>query len=108
VSEPLDLYRVSWSERVQRRLAELAGEAARGGDQEAFAASLKEFDRRPHVYPQFGDPLRNLTFEKATLYNGILRPLAMRYAVYEDQRVVVVVGLPVLLPTATTQPDAET
>jgi hypothetical protein len=108
VSDPITRYRVVYSERVQQRLATMGGEAAERGDREAFAAALKAFDDRLHVYPQFGDPLSDLTHEKATLYNGIIRPLAMRYAIYEGLRLVIVVGLPVLLPQASSEePDSD-
>jgi hypothetical protein len=85
----------------------LGSEAARRGDREAFVAALREFDNRLHVCPQFGDPLSDLTHEKATIYNGIIRPLAMRHTVYEDRRLVIVVGLPVLLPGANAKPEAD-
>jgi hypothetical protein len=97
-SEPLNLYRVIYSERVRQHLRTLGGAAAERGDRQAFVDALTTFDSRLHIYPQFGDPLRDLAYEKATLYNAIIRPLAMRYAVYEEERMVVVVGLPVLLP----------
>ena len=98
MSEPIQLYQVAYSERVRRRLAEMGAEAARRGDREAFAAALKDFDGKLHLYPQFGDPLRDLVIERAALYNGIIRPLCMRNAVYENERLVVVVGIPVLMP----------
>jgi hypothetical protein len=98
VVEPINLYRVVYSERVRQRLAALDREAEQRGDRAAFLAALKEFDRRLRIYPQFGDPLSDLTHEKATIFNAIIRPLAMRYAIYEERRLVVVVALPVLLP----------
>jgi hypothetical protein len=104
VVEPVTPYRVAYSERVRRRLTALAGEAAQRGDGEQFAAALKEFHRRLCIYPQFGDPLFNLKEETGQVYNGILRPLAMRYGVYEDRRLVVVVNLPVLLPMRVPEP----
>jgi hypothetical protein len=45
-SEPLAPYTVEYSGLVMRRLRELAAEATARGDGPAFAAALKEFDRR--------------------------------------------------------------
>jgi hypothetical protein len=105
MTEPLVPYRVAYSERVRQRLATLAEEAGRRGDRETFAAALKEFDRRLRLYPQFGDPLMDLTSEQGRIWNGIIRPLAMRYAIYEDRRLTVT-ALPILLPRADAATDA--
>jgi hypothetical protein len=98
VTEPAEPYRVVYSERVRQRLRMLADEAAQRGDGEAFAAALKEFHRRLTIYPQFGDPLLDLTEGQGQIRTAIIRPLALRYGVHEDRRLVLVVALPVLLP----------
>ncbi len=96
-SEPTP-FRVVYSERVRQRLFDL-GEVARArGDGEAFLAALKEFHRRLCVYPQFGEPLIDLTQELGQVWIGIVRPLAMRYGILDEQRPVVVAAIPVLLP----------
>jgi hypothetical protein len=97
-------YRVVYSERVRQRLLGLADTARERGDGEAFVAALKEFHRRLCVFPQFGDPLIDLTQEPGQVRIGIVRPLAMRYAVLDDRRFVMVGALPVLLPMS----EAET
>jgi len=56
-------YRVVYSERVRQRLLALADVARERGDGEAFLAALKEFHRRLCLYPQFGEPLTELTQE---------------------------------------------
>ena len=61
-SEP-EPYRVVYSERVRQRLLVLADVARERGDGEAFLAALSEFDRRLRLYPQFGEPLIDLTRE---------------------------------------------
>jgi hypothetical protein len=91
-------YQVVYSERVRQRLLALADVARERGDGEAFLAALKEFHRRLCLYPQFGDPLIDLTQELGQVRIGIVRPLAMRYGVFEDRRVVTVAAFPVLLP----------
>jgi hypothetical protein len=87
-----------YSERVRQWLKAHAGQAVQRGDGEQLAVALKELHRRLCIYPQLGDPLLDLKGEPGQIYNGIIRPLAMRSAVYEGRRLVMVVKLPVLLP----------
>ncbi len=91
-------YRVAYSGRVRQRLLVLADAARDRGDGEAFLAALKEFHRRLCIYPQFGEPLTDLRQELGQLWIGTVRPLTMRYAVFDERRVVMVSALPVLLP----------
>lgn len=91
-------YRVAYSERVRQRLLVLAEAARERGDGEAFLAALKEFHRRLCLYPQFGEPLIDLAQNVGQVWIGIVRPLAMRYGVFDERRIVMVAALPVLLP----------
>jgi hypothetical protein len=91
-------YRVVYSERVRQRLLALADLARQRGDGEAFLAALKEFDRRLRLYPQFGEPLTDLKHEAGQVWIGVVRPLAMRYGVFDERRIVMVAATPVLLP----------
>ena len=91
--------------RVRQRLLELADLARRRGDGEAFLAALREFHRRLCVYPQFGDPLVDLQEHVGQVRIGIVPPLAMRYGVVEDRRLVFVAALPVLLPRSGARDD---
>jgi hypothetical protein len=93
-----DPYRVVYSERVRQRLLALADVARERGDGEAFLAAVKEFHRRLCVYPQFGEPLIDLAQEPGQVWIGTVRPLAMRYAIFDERRVVMVAAIPVLLP----------
>jgi hypothetical protein len=88
---------------VRQRLLALADTARERGDGEAFVAALREFHRRLCLYPQFGEPLIDLAQESGQLWLGIVRPLSMRYGVFDDRRVVTVTGLPILLPKSPTQ-----
>lgn len=101
-SEPVP-YRVVYSERVRQRLLALADDARERGDGEAFLVALKEFHRRLCLYPQFGEPPIDLTRELGQVWLGIVRPLAMRYGVFDERRVVMVAEIPVLLPKSETQ-----
>lgn len=93
-------YRVVYSAFVEKRLEELADEAVARGDGAAFAAALAEFRRRLVLYPQFGDPQIDLATVPGLVYQGIVRPLTMRYGVFEDRRLVFCGAPPVLLPVA--------
>jgi hypothetical protein len=101
-SEPVP-YRVVYSERVRQRLLVLADVARERGDGEAFVAAVKEIHRRLCLYPQFGEPLFDLTQEAGQVWLGIVRPLSMRYGVLDARRVVMVSELPVLLPKSATE-----
>lgn len=105
MAEPVAGYRVIYSERVRQRIGELADLAALGGDGEAFAAAVREIHHRLTVYPQFGDPIIDLSQGGGQVRTGVIRPLALRYGVNEEQRLVLVVALPVLLPMA--EPEAD-
>jgi hypothetical protein len=101
MSEPSEKpvpYQVSYSAAVRDRLKALAATARERGDGEAFLAALREFDRRLRLYPQFGDPLIDLVAEIGQVRLGTVPPLAMRYGVIEERRLVLVAALPVLLP----------
>jgi hypothetical protein len=91
-------YQVVYSQRVQQRLLALADLARERGDGEAYLAAVKEFHRRLCLYPQFGEPLIDLTQELGQVWLSIVRPLAMRYGVFDERRVVMVTEVPVLLP----------
>jgi hypothetical protein len=107
VSEAVIPYQVSYSHRVLRRLKEFAHQTTQRGDGKKFAAAMKEFHRLHGLYPQFGEPFIDLKDEAGQIYKGFIRPLAMRYAVYEDRRLVLVGDLPVLLPMGREDPERE-
>jgi hypothetical protein len=90
-------YQVAYSERVRQRLLALADLARVRGDGEALVAAVREFHRRLCLYSQFGEPLFDLTQERGQVWIGFVRPLSMRYAVFDEQRVVMVAAMPVLL-----------
>jgi hypothetical protein len=89
---------------VRQQLLTLGEVARLRGDGEALLAAMKEFDRRLAIYPQFGEPLADLKHEGGQVWIGVIRPLAMRYAVFDKQRVVMVAAIPVLLPMS--EPEA--
>jgi len=103
-SDPPVRYAVEYSGFVLRHLRLLARDASARGDGPAFASALREFHRRLELYPQFGDPLWDLAVEEGQIRLGIIRPLSMRYGVYEARRLVLCAALPILLPPA--RPEA--
>ncbi|HTU19376.1 MAG TPA: hypothetical protein VMG10_15050 [Gemmataceae bacterium] len=103
-SEPAARYRVVYSDAVKQRLRELSDVAIARGDGPALLAALKDFVARLPIYPQFGDPIMDLTGEKGQVRLGIIRPLSTRYGVFEESRMVFCGTLPILLPMD--KPDA--
>jgi hypothetical protein len=84
-------YRVVYSERVRIELKELlTSAAARGLGQQALNA-VKEIDARLRVYPQFGEPLRDLNTAGETVWTGTIPPLVVQYIIDEEKRLVFVV-----------------
>ena len=85
------LYRVVYSELVRARLKTLLAHANLRGMGQPVLLAVKEIDRRLQLYPQFGEPFRDLQLESAQLWIGIVPPLVARYCIYEKERLVMVV-----------------
>lgn len=101
MSEPTDgptPYRVSYSEWVRNELRKLTARAPDRGLGNEVLAAVKEMDWRLHVYPQFGQPLQDLTLEPGQVWIGVVAPLVVRYALFEDRRVVMVAAPILPLP----------
>jgi hypothetical protein len=54
-------------------------------------AAVKEIDRRLRLYPQFGQPLRDLSFGSAQLWIGVVEPLTVQYMLDEERKAVMVI-----------------
>jgi hypothetical protein len=52
--------------------------------------ALKEIDRRLHIYPQFGQPLRDLNLRPAQIWIGTVPPLVVKYVLDEAHHLVMV------------------
>jgi hypothetical protein len=90
-SDPPVRYKVVYSERVRNELKQLiARAAARGLSQEVLHA-IKEIDRLLHIYPQFGEPRRDLETEGESVWSGTVPPLVVEYVLDEERRLVFVV-----------------
>ncbi len=84
-------YRVAYSERVRNAARELVAQARARGLTPQVLAALREIDERLHLYPQFGQPLRDLRLEPAQLWIGVVPPLVVQYILDEERRLVIIV-----------------
>jgi hypothetical protein len=89
-------YKAIYSERVRAEVRRLIAAVTTPDLAREVLAAFREFDRRLHIYPQFGEPLQALQAQ-GQIYLGTVGPLVMRYALYEERRLVMVVALPQLL-----------
>ena len=88
-------YQVAYSGWVKDELRALGARATARGLGSQFLAALKEIDQRLKVYPQFGEPLRDLELEPAQLWIGVIAPLVVQYVLDEERRLVMV-SVPIL------------
>jgi ParE toxin of type II toxin-antitoxin system, parDE len=93
-------YRVVYSGVVFVTLRDFTARAQAAGQSDRFLAALKDLERRLRVYPQFGEPELDLKQEDGRLYHATVPPLVLRYAVFEERRLVFVGSPPKLLPNA--------
>jgi hypothetical protein len=100
VSEPADTpipYRVSYSQAAREAILAFGSRARASGQGTSFVGAVKELDRLLHLYPQFGEPLNDLALEAGQVYRASVPPLVVRYAVYEERRLVILAAPPLLL-----------
>lgn len=96
--------RVVDSERVRLLVRSFAKIAFERGDGEGFLAAVTEFHRRLTIYPQFGEPLMDLSRQSGRIWIATVPPVTMRYAVFEELRLAAIAALPVLSPQAKSRP----
>lgn len=68
-------YRVIYSGRVRDELKRLLARAAISGLGQQVLAAVKEIDSRLKIYPQFGEPPRDLKTVRETIWIGTIPPL---------------------------------
>jgi hypothetical protein len=75
------MYEVHYSGRVIELLREMIlrnpAHALR------IISAIQEIDRRLRIYPQFGQPLKDLAIERAQLWIGVVSPLIVQYVLVE-------------------------
>ena len=91
-------YRVVYSERVRNGLRELLDDLTAQGLGRQSLEVLKNLDARLHLYPQFGEPLRDLSTQGQTFWAGTVPPFVVHYIIDEPRRLVFVVKPFMLLP----------
>lgn len=93
IDPPADFttYDVSYSGRVQDELATMIARAKVRGSHSALLSAARTIDYRLHIYPQFGQPLWDLTAQSGQVWIGVVPPLVVRYVVFEERRQVNVV-----------------
>jgi hypothetical protein len=91
-------YRVVYSEWVRNQLRSHITKARDRGLGPQVLAAMKELDRLLHLYPQFGQPLRDLELKPAQLWIGVVAPLVAHYVLDEERRLVGVGFTHLMLP----------
>ncbi|MDB5307106.1 MAG: hypothetical protein JWO38_1308 [Gemmataceae bacterium] len=75
------MYEVTYSGRVIDWLRDLV--TRNRGRAPELIAVIREIDRRLRIYPQFGQPLRDLSARRAQLWVATVPPLVIQYVVVE-------------------------
>ncbi len=83
-------YRVVYSEHVRNELKDLLTRAKESSRERPALDAAKEIDRRLHIYPQFGEPRRDLESLGVTIWSGTVPSLVVEYVIDERERVVFV------------------
>lgn len=83
-------YQVAYSEYVRDELKKLLARAEERGLGSQVRAAVRQIDHYLHQYPQFGQPLRDLSLESSQQWVGVVSPLVVHYAIYEEKRLVTV------------------
>jgi hypothetical protein len=93
-------YNVSYSQKVRTGLKALLDRAvARGMGRECLDA-LKALDRILRIYPQYGEPFRDLVTEGETVWVMTIPPFVVHYIIDEPNRAVIVMVEFKLLPNS--------
>jgi hypothetical protein len=85
-------YDLVFSGRVIDELAALIARAKGQGRDKPLVAAAKTIEYRLRVYPQFGEPFRDLNVESGQEWVAVAPPLIVRYLIYEERRLVLVVS----------------
>jgi hypothetical protein len=82
---------VAYSGRVRGDLRLLLERARDIGLGPQVAAAIGEMDTRLRIYPQVGQPLRDLQLKPAQIWIAVFPPLVVQYVLNEALRTVMVV-----------------
>src|SRR5690242_11684743 len=90
-SEPVP-YPVIYSKEVRPQLIALLARATSLGFGPLCLRAIKTIEARLRIYPQIGEPLRDLPGVGQTLYGYTISPLHVQYIIDEAERKVYVTG----------------
>ncbi len=79
-------YQVSSSARVWAELLELGNRVNDLNVRQQIIEAVKQIYHRLQIYPQFGQPLRDLEVESAQIWISVHAPVVVQYAIYEEKR----------------------
>jgi len=105
MNEPPEPYSVSYSGRVLDSFRALIRRARGTKAEPMLRLAVQDLDHRLRIYPQFGEPLYDLSAGRAQLWIGTLPPLVVHYILDQDRRQVIVVKPPMLLPNSGVDPQ---
>ena len=80
---------MSYSDHVRNELRALLERARAVGHGKEYLEAATEMASRLRIYPQFGEPLLDLTHRPGTIWIGTIGPLVVGYVIYEALRLVV-------------------
>jgi hypothetical protein len=90
-------YNVHTSAQTKDLLKQLHQQAVQSGTSQKFLASLHEIGRRLVQDPQtFGEPLYRLPALKMVVFQAVILPLVVLYAVHDDRPLVFIRGFKIL------------
>lgn len=96
MNESPEPYDVSYSRRVRDSLWALILKAKGTRAEQPLQLAVPAIDRRLRIYPQFGQPLYDLSVRPARVWVGVVSPLVVHYLLDEETRQVMV-GRPFML-----------
>jgi len=85
------LFKVAYSELVRTAAKDLLQRAKAKGVLSEVTAAMRAIDQHLHRDPTtFGEPHKNLVHGQGQIRTGFVRPLAVVFSVYEEDRTVLV------------------
>jgi hypothetical protein len=91
-------YKVGYLPAAKQQIHDLAAGCTDHGQKKALASALKAMLAKLQTEPSiWGDPEYNLQKPGGCVYHGIIEPVIIRYAIYEHERIVLIMSVRLLL-----------
>jgi hypothetical protein len=100
MNEPPEPYEVSYSRRVHDALRATILRARGTRAEQPIRVAVATLAHRLRIYPQFGQPLYDLSARPARVWIGVVAPLVVLYLLDEENRRVMVARPIQLLPNS--------